>query len=65
MADRRRDGSIGEALAGVRWDIRKPRQKTSLLEPMNRYFNDFPWEGREEPEEQDAEEAEGEESTES
>ena len=64
VADRRSDGSIGDALEGVRWDIRKPRQKTSLLEPMNRYFSNFPWDGSEEAEEQETAEQETEEQPE-
>ena len=37
--------SIGAALEDVRWDVKAARDKASLLTPMSRFFNDFPWEG--------------------
>ena len=39
------DRSIAKELGAIRWEYIPDRDEVSLLEPMRRYFDDFPWEG--------------------
>ena len=45
LADGKKDRSIAKDLGGIRWEYIPDRDEVSLLEPMRRYFDDFPWEG--------------------
>ncbi len=45
LADEKKDRSIAKDLGAIRWEYIPDRDEVSLLEPMRRYFDDFPWEG--------------------
>jgi hypothetical protein len=49
MTRRRPENSIAKVLEGVCWDAAQDEDRVSLLEPMNRYFSNFPWEGQAAP----------------
>ena len=45
LADEDQGRSIAKELGAIRWEYIPDRDEVSLLEPMLRYFDDFPWEG--------------------
>ena len=44
-----RPATLGEAVSGVRWDYDPSLRLLSPLVAAARYFEQFPWDGEEEP----------------
>jgi hypothetical protein len=44
-----RPATLGEAVSGVRWDYDPSLRLLSPLVASARYFEQFPWDGEEEP----------------
>ena len=46
----KRSPTLGEAVNGVRWDYDPSQRLLSPLVETARYFEEFPWDGEDEPE---------------